>query len=1094
MSGFDFFRTLTNDTDLTVNTLTCDNLTVNNNLDIASDLKVDGILKADVIAKDNSLTGIQFADRVGVLKAPTASYAIDVSGGVNVTGTGSNFYINGTAIAGSKWTDLSGNIYRNSNVGIGDFSASSVLYALQLGPVNTLSTADKTLAIPVGYNRRAAVRMSECGPSGLSTEAGFELALDGTNNRFEIMSGNNASAGAAFSTRCFTADRDTGYACFGSVTNLSYPLSVASGATLSRQLNIVGGANASLAVNNANGNVDVAIAQTTGSFSSDALIGDAIIRQSTASRKLMLQCGTAGSAICIDNANNVGIAKATGLGSYKLDVLGGIGSQNSNVTCYTNTTTSSAGFRVLLSGQTTRTGLFGTGTAGDTGFQLIANDALAVTANSVAQIGIGTAPHTSYRLNVDGSARIAGNMDVVGGNQYRVSGVQLNTSHIPESTNLYYTTARATTDARAAISVSATAPLNLTYDNTTGALTGSITGSAISKWTDAVSGGVYRNSRIAVNYTDTLSSASIYSRTDPANSITAGLYIESPTTSGAQIVQKTSAVTYALSASSAGYKIINQTPASNNNWIGVNTDGSFELYNGNTANGTELKFFDGTNLGVAGTGAEIFYGPSTDRTLYFINQEFTSSNGVQIWMRDAVGNLAERWRFAPNSSLTNRATNTSTRSLDVSGDVQFGTAASPNYNVFLGTSGVGTTQAAYISGSLNNMDIVNMQSGTLRLGTNNGLALNVKHGTTESALEIGNGRTSNAFAYVDLIGDATYTDYGLRLQRGNTGANSDSQLIHRGTGLLTLSATDAGAITLRTSASERMRILSGGNVGVNEVAPEERFQVTVATSNYGLLTSDGTRKWGIYLGGNSNASIGTKTNHSWGFFTNNGTVTAYFSVSSFFATAFTVISDERIKKDIEDIDDEQALVLLRQLTPKSYKYIDPQTNNGVEDRVWGFLSQEVAKVIPYSVIPQTGIIPNIMKPALATQISNDQIKITSAHPIDVAVDDIIEIRNGSFGRTVRVAEVIDPYNFTVDNSESILTRENDPITVVGKQVNDKLFLKKDAIYTVHVAATQQLDRELQEAKAHIQQLEDKVARLEKLVDKLLMVNNLSSTV
>ena len=29
MSGFDFFRTLTNDTDLTVNTLTCDNLTVN---------------------------------------------------------------------------------------------------------------------------------------------------------------------------------------------------------------------------------------------------------------------------------------------------------------------------------------------------------------------------------------------------------------------------------------------------------------------------------------------------------------------------------------------------------------------------------------------------------------------------------------------------------------------------------------------------------------------------------------------------------------------------------------------------------------------------------------------------------------------------------------------------------------------------------------------------------------------------------------------------------------------------------------------------------------------------------------------------------
>ena len=49
-------------------------------------------------------------------------------------------------------------------------------------------------------------------------------------------------------------------------------------------------------------------------------------------------------------------------------------------------------------------------------------------------------------------------------------------------------------------------------------------------------------------------------------------------------------------------------------------------------------------------------------------------------------------------------------------------------------------------------------------------------------IEVGSGQNANNYAYIDFVGDSTYTDYGLRLIRSNGGANTSSQLIHRGTG------------------------------------------------------------------------------------------------------------------------------------------------------------------------------------------------------------------------------------------------------------------------------------------------------------------------
>ena len=98
--------------------------------------------------------------------------------------------------------------------------------------------------------------------------------------------------------------------------------------------------------------------------------------------------------------------------------------------------------------------------------------------------------------------------------------------------------------------------------------------------------------------------------------------------------------------------------------------------------------------------------------------------------------------------------------------------------------------------------------------------------TTETnGIEIGFGRSGNGFAYFDLIGDATYTDYGFRFIRQNSGPNASTELNHRGTGTLLFRAEDAGNMAFYTNNAERVYIKSNGFVGFNQGNPLERIHL-----------------------------------------------------------------------------------------------------------------------------------------------------------------------------------------------------------------------------------------------------------------------------
>jgi hypothetical protein len=90
--------------------------------------------------------------------------------------------------------------------------------------------------------------------------------------------------------------------------------------------------------------------------------------------------------------------------------------------------------------------------------------------------------------------------------------------------------------------------------------------------------------------------------------------------------------------------------------------------------------------------------------------------------------------------------------------------------------------------------------------------------TTEpqTKLEIGQGRTTDGYAFVDLIGDSTYTDYGLRMIRNNTGLNANSELIHRGTGQFIFTSPELSSFRFNIAGLADSLTMTQDNTQINK--------------------------------------------------------------------------------------------------------------------------------------------------------------------------------------------------------------------------------------------------------------------------------------
>jgi hypothetical protein len=220
------------------------------------------------------------------------------------------------------------------------------------------------------------------------------------------------------------------------------------------------------------------------------------------------------------------------------------------------------------------------------------------------------------------------------------------------------------------------------------------------------------------------------------------------------------------------------------------------------------------------------------------------------------------------------------------------------------------------------------------------------------------------------------------------------------------------------------------------------------------------------------------------------------------ALDFNAVSDMRIKKNITDLN-LQSLELIRKIRPREYTMIDGSTES-----VYGFIAQEVQELIPKSVHLSSGYIPSIYENAF---VNGNTITLINKTTIDISCGKLKLRDKHSQDIIVNVTSIQDNKKFQIDKnilenvsymdiSGNYLDKQiNNGITnymigsqihkgevkygifVYGSEVNDFQTINKDTIWTITLSATQEMDRQLQDAKYTIRTLEERILAIEILV-------------
>jgi hypothetical protein len=289
-------------------------------------------------------------------------------------------------------------------------------------------------------------------------------------------------------------------------------------------------------------------------------------------------------------------------------------------------------------------------------------------------------------------------------------------------------------------------------------------------------------------------------------------------------------------------------------------------------------------------------------------------------------------------------------------------------NILIGNS-VNTPTSANVSNTLN---IGNAIYGTGMYGTP---AISI--GTTSvgdmlsvySAGEAASfGNSFNADTYINLAGSRAFVGYetsksysgtgGLVLQGGNVGGNAKDIEFIVGTAAFVgatpaMTLTGSGLLGIGTTSpytTLNVRGTSGpyggnGNDGIiqlSEATGNDRLEEGIVDGSYAWLqaVSPGvsTRNLVLQPAGNGYVGVGT-TSLSYMLHVNG---TAYAT------GAAGALSDIRHKKNVEPLADD-TLDVIRKLRPVSYYWKEPK-DDGMQGRQYGFIAQEVQKVLPDAVL------------------------------------------------------------------------------------------------------------------------------------------------
>jgi hypothetical protein len=370
-------------------------------------------------------------------------------------------------------------------------------------------------------------------------------------------------------------------------------------------------------------------------------------------------------------------------------------------------------------------------------------------------------------------------------------------------------------------------------------------------------------------------------------------------------------------------------------------------------------------------------------------------------------------------------------------------------------------------------------NGNIGIGTNN----------PTNILQVGGGgrlRIANSTSDYTIIGSSDVdgaTNPRIAIFGNTYGAGLSGVLNY-----YTTSATGYHAFHTTDNYIERLRITSNGNIGIGTSTVNYKLHVNGTT----LLSGETFIAENTWIKDSANRvklyfSSDSRTYFCGG--TTSGTCITFRRgiddgmIAEMYATGWLYIggslsqgSDSRIKMNIKDIDDEDALNLILAIEPKTYEYIDKETR-GI-DTVYGFIAQQVKEVIPRAIQIVSDILPNIYK---ICECEDDIIYCSI--PQDVSINTEIKLRYINDKEVVhKILEIGEDY-IRID---SVLEVNN--IFVFGYNVDNFHRMSKEYIYTLNVCATQILSRKIDEQNVVIKSHEDRITDLEMKMERLLSSN------
>jgi hypothetical protein len=271
-------------------------------------------------------------------------------------------------------------------------------------------------------------------------------------------------------------------------------------------------------------------------------------------------------------------------------------------------------------------------------------------------------------------------------------------------------------------------------------------------------------------------------------------------------------------------------------------------------------------------------------------------------------------------------------------------------------------------------------------------------------------------------------------------------------------------LTRKVSATETDCLSIGGANG--------RVTIGGADGSYPLTV------FGSSNSGSIGGYAGWSGNYGWQNQTTSYDVSIYSQNFMMAGQGFVSVSDQRIKKDIIEIEDGESLSILRQIEPKRYRYIDEYKRG--TDYVYGFIAQQVRGVLPAASGLVKDFIPSIMTSATVSYDSANDI--TTVTLVDNKQHNLTSENSNSRVRffdendqntDLELHEIVSGDIFKVKGELKGVNT-----FAYGVEVDDFHTLNKDAIFTVAVSALQQVDKELQETKQTVNDLLQRIQALE----------------